>query len=238
MIEHFVQSASTYSADIDFVIELIFWIVGVWFVLTEGVFFWLLFRFRKTSDEQKAQYIQGTEPEFVRWVTWPHFLILVCDVFILVFAVKVWVNVKQELPEPDASVAIVSQQWAWSFVHEGPDGELGTVDDITMVDELHIEVDKTYHYILTSEDVVHSFSVPVFRLKQDAVPGREITGWFEATQTGEFGIQCAEMCGIGHGIMAARIFIETPEEHRAWVAAHSSVAELDTDDAPSRHSED
>jgi cytochrome c oxidase subunit 2 len=67
-------------------------------------------------------------------------------------------------------------------------------------------------------DTLHSFSVPVFRLKQDAIPGRVITGWFEPTLPGEYDIQCAEMCGVGHGIMGARIFVETAEEHEAWLA--------------------
>jgi cytochrome c oxidase subunit 2 len=70
---------------------------------------------------------------------------------------------------------------------------------------------------MRSRDVLHDFSVPVFRLKQDIIPGREITAWFEPTVAGTFDIQCAEMCGIGHGIMGARIFVETPEQHAAWL---------------------
>jgi cytochrome c oxidase subunit 2 len=81
---------------------------------------------------------------------------------------------------------------------------------------------KTYHYELISNDVLHDFSVPVFRLKQDAIPGRVMKGWFEPTEAGEWDIQCAEMCGIGHGIMGARIVIETPEEHAAWMSQNSS----------------
>ncbi|TDJ14205.1 MAG: hypothetical protein E2O66_03570, partial [Deltaproteobacteria bacterium] len=91
------------------------------------------------------------------------------------------------------------------------------------VNELHVKVDTLYHYKLEALDVLHSFSVPVFRLKQDAIPGRTITGWFEATQTGEYGIQCAEICGIGHGLMGARIFIESPEAHAAWLAKESPL---------------
>ena len=71
---------------------------------------------------------------------------------------------------------------------------------------------------------MHSFSVPAFRLKQDAVPGRIITGWFEATETGEYDIQCAEICGVGHGVMGAKIIIETPSEHEAWMARANGVA--------------
>ncbi len=70
--------------------------------------------------------------------------------------------------------------------------------------------------------MLHDFSVPVFRLKQDAIPGRVITGWFKPTRPGEYDIQCAEICGIGHGMMGARIFIETPEEHAAWMSQSSA----------------
>ena len=89
------------------------------------------------------------------------------------------------------------------------------------MDELHVEVDKTYHFRLESRDVLHSFSVPAFRFKQDAVPGRSITGWFQPILTGSFDVQCAEICRIGHGVMAARVFIENPDEHASWVARNS-----------------
>ncbi len=72
--------------------------------------------------------------------------------------------------------------------------------------------------------MLHSFSVPVFRLKQDAIPGRIITGWFTPTQTGEWDIQCAELCGVGHALMGARIHIETPQQHAAWMAEQSPLS--------------
>ena len=92
------------------------------------------------------------------------------------------------------------------------------------MNELHVEVGTLYHYKLESLDVLHNFSVPVFRLKQDAIPGRVITGWFEPTLAGEYDIQCAEICGIGHGLMGARIHIETPEQHAAWMASHAPIS--------------
>ena len=115
----------------------------------------------------------------------------------------------------------MAQQWGWHFVHAGPDKQLGTADDIETVDELHLKVDTTYHYKLESLDVLHSFSIPVFRLKQDAVPGREITGWFRPTKTGVHDIQCAEICGIGHALMPARVYIESEQEHAAWVSQNA-----------------
>jgi cytochrome c oxidase subunit 2 len=220
MIEHFVVAASSYAKDIDGLFDLVFWIVGFWFVLAEGVFFYLIFRF-KAKKGVKGEYITGEKKSEMKWISTPHYLVLACDVLIVIMAVRVWMNVKQELPVADSTVRIISQQWAWSFAHPGPDGKLDTADDIETVDELHLEVDKTYHYRLTSRDVLHSFSVPVFRLKQDAIPGREIVGWFKPIKTGAYDIQCAEMCGIGHGLMPARVFIEDAAQHAAWVAEQS-----------------
>jgi cytochrome c oxidase subunit 2 len=220
MIDYFVERASTYAGDIDQQILLITILVGFWFFLAEGVFFWLIFRFR-AKEGQKSQYITGEEKHQKRWINIPHFLVLICDVVIVIGAVHAWMKVKQNLPPADVTVRIVAQQWAWTFVHPGPDGVLDTDDDVTTIDELHVELGKVHHFELTAKDVLHSFSVPAFRLKQDAVPGREITGWFEPSRAGEYDIQCAEICGIGHGIMAARIYVETPEAHAAWLVEHA-----------------
>ena len=193
-IEYFLPAASTYAKDSDSLWMLIFWFVGFWFMLAQGVFFWLMFKFKK-RDGVKAQYITGELKSEKRWITIPHMLVLVCDVFIVVGAVKVWYDVKQDLPtehagNPAQVVRVIAQQWAWTFVHPGPDGKIDTADDIATVDELHVQVDQLYHYKLESKDVLHNFSVPVFRLKQDAIPGR--------------------------------VIIETPEQHAAWMASHST----------------
>ena len=222
MLERFMIQASTYASDIDGIITLIAVLTGFWFLAAEGVFFWLIWRFR-ARDGQKTQYLTGKEKHVKRWITIPHALVLVCDVFIIWGSVQVWNSVKITLPEPDSTIRVIGQQWAWTFQHPGPDNELDTADDIYTVEDLHVEVDKTYHFRLESRDVLHSFSVPVFRLKQDAVPGRSITGWFRPTVTGDFDIQCAEICGIGHGIMAARIHIEDANTHAAWISTASAA---------------
>ena len=87
---------------------------------------------------------------------------------------------KQNLPAgATRRCASSAQQWAWTLRAPGRRRPARHADDITTVDELHVEVGKTYHFKLESRDVLHSFSVPVFRLKQDAIPGRVITGWFK-----------------------------------------------------------
>jgi cytochrome c oxidase subunit 2 len=224
MIEYWVPVASSYGADIDFVFDLIFWIVmAFWFVLAEGALIYLIVRYRKRPGVN-AQYVTGELQSEKRWVTYPHYLIMVCDIVIVVVAVKVWYDVKQDMPPTDETVRIVAQQWAWSFVHAGADGRLDTPDDIKTVDDLHLQVDKTYRYELASRDVLHSLSIPVFRLKQDAIPGRVISGWFRPIKTGSWDLQCAEICGIGHALMPARVLVETPEQHADWIKSQTATA--------------
>lgn len=220
MLEYYIEGVSSYAGEVDWLFAIITVLVGFWFILTEGVFFWFLFRYRR-GKVPRAAYITGEEHEYRRWIHWPHYLIIVCDIIIIVAAVRVWYNIKQELPPADQTVRVIGQQWAWSFVHPGPDGKLGTPDDIKTVDELRVSSGTLYHYKLEARDVLHSFSVPVFRLKQDAIPGRIITGWFRAIKTGTYDIQCAEICGLGHGVMVGQIIIETPEQHLAWMAKTS-----------------
>lgn len=211
-----IDQASSFAKEIDFVILIVAILGGFWLLVAEGVLFYFIARFRR-SKQAKAQYITGELHSEMKWIHWPHNLIILCDIVIVFFAVKAWYHVKQELPPPDETIGIIGQQWAWTFSHPGADGVLGTPDDVQTVDELHVKVDTTYHFKLEATDVLHSFSVPVFRLKQDAIPGRTITGWFKPTKVGEYEIQCAEMCGIGHGIMGAKILIQTKEEYDAWM---------------------
>ena len=127
LIERYVEAVSTYASDIDNLILLIGVLVGVWFILSELIFFGLIWRFRDKPGA-KGQYITGEEKDQKRWITIPHVLVLVCDIFIIWGAVNVWVNVKQTLPPPDEIVRVIGQQWAWTFVHAGPDGKLDTAD--------------------------------------------------------------------------------------------------------------
>ena len=291
MIENLIPQGSTYAGMIDGVFDWIFWLTAFWTVACFAVFFYCIFKFR-AKDGVKAEYIAGETKEQKRWVSIPHFLVLGCDVFVIIIAVQAWFHVKQEMPEPDRTVRVIAQQWAWTFVHPGPNNTLDTpmgakqldaseckkgagcgagscisgeagpycVDDIVTTEDLHIEVGKKYKYELVSLDVMHDFSIPVFRLKQDAIPGRVITGWFEASTEipenpavvaakaklaagttlsasqavaasrapNEFDLQCAEMCGIGHGIMSAKVVLETPAQHQQWIATLDKKAKSAT----------
>jgi cytochrome c oxidase subunit 2 len=221
MWQRYIIEASSYAQSIDHLFLLIAALVGFWFIAAETVFFWLIFTFRK-KDGRPTQHVTGEEKHLVRWITIPHLLVILCDIVILVPAIMVWYNVKEAMPPAEQTVRVIGQQWAWSFQEPGPDGILDTADDIRTVGDLHVTVNTTYHFELESRDVVHSFAIPSFRLKQDALPGRTITGWFRPNRVGTYDIQCTQICGIGHAMMAGRIIVETPQDHAAWLMHNSN----------------
>ena len=224
MIDFIISQGSSYAASLDWLVLLIFVCVGFWFFLAQGIFFGFIFKFR-AKPGQKAQYITGKEKHQKKWVTYPHLAVLVFDVAIVIASFNVWYTIKMDLPPADSEIRVIGQQWAWTFQHPGADGALDTADDIFTIDELHVENGKTYHFKLESLDVLHSFSVPVWRLKQDAVPGRSITGWFQPTESGTFDVQCTEICGFGHGVMAAKVMVEDAGQHAEWVASNTPAAD-------------
>lgn len=152
------------------------------------------------------------------WVLVPTALVLVLDLGIDFAGAKAWNKVKGEAPPSDIQVIVTGKQFNWDFTYPGPDGKFGTEDDLTIENELHVPVNKPVRLVIKSADVIHSFFVPTLRLKQDAVPGREIPAWFEATATGEYEIACAELCGYGHYTMRGFLFIHTADDYAQWLA--------------------
>ena len=143
-----------------------------------------------------------------------------------------------QIPPTDLVIRVTAKQFNWQFTYPGPDGKFDTADDKTMLDELHVPTGKPVRVNLRSKDVIHSFFVPQFRLKQDAVPGREIAAWFEATKAGKYELPCAELCGFGHSGMKAWVYVHTPEDYAKWLAenvnATQSAAATDEPKAESK----
>ena len=134
MTEMFIQRVSSYAGDIDFLIDLVTVLAGFWFLVAEVALFYLLFRFRRKPDTPSI-YIDGTDKKHKRWINTPHIFILIFDVVLIVAATKVWYNIKQDAPPADATIGVISQQWAWSFQHPGADNVLDTDDDIFNIDD-------------------------------------------------------------------------------------------------------
>ena len=223
MLSWFPENISTYGHQIDHIFWLIYVIVGVWFLIAEGVLIGFLIRYRRRPG-QGAVYEKGDTKAKLAWILVPVSLVFMFDIGIDFAQGPVWDEIKTSVPQnPDQVIHIQAKQFAWDFTVPGPDGKLGTEDDIATPAQLTVPVNKVIVFELEATDVIHSFWVPNLRLKQDAVPGRKIKGWFQATKAGTYPIGCAELCGIGHGTMKGSLVVLNDADYQKWVGEQSQT---------------
>jgi cytochrome c oxidase subunit 2 len=207
------ENVSSFGAEIDWLFHLIYAITGITAVLVFGTMIAFLVMYRDRPG-RRATYTHGNTTLEIVWTIVPA-LILVILTFL---SVPAWSKIKMQIPAGDLSVMVTAKQFNWQVTYPGPDGKFGTADDKTFLDEMHVPVAKKIHVTLKSQDVIHSFFVPQFRIKQDAVPGREIAAWFDALKPGKYEWPCAELCGFGHSGMRGWVYVHTPEEYTKWEA--------------------
>jgi len=206
------EGVSTVAPTIDRLFYIILWITGIVFVLVEGTLLVFLVRYRR-RDGRRATYAHGNQLVEIVWTIIPALILT----YLALYNQRVWSQVRGTPPPADLELEITAEQFAWNIRYAGADGRLDTADDVTTINQLHLPVHETVLIHLKSKDVIHSFFVPQFRFKQDAVPG--ITGrlWVEPTKEGHWEIACAELCGLGHYRMRGFLTVESPEAFNAWL---------------------
>lgn len=214
------KNISTTGGGIDAIILFITITFGILFVIGEVVLISFAIKYRKGKG-RKAAYVPGNTFQALLWILIPVTVILGIDIGLDVMQAPVWDAIKIHFPKPDETVEVLGRQFSWQFTHAGLDGKLGTGDDIQSPDILRVPVGKKILFQLKSADVLHALWIPNLRLQQDAVPGRTIEGWFEATEEGVYPISCAQLCGVGHGMMKGELHVMKPEEYEAWVHEES-----------------
>ncbi len=198
-----ISEASTAAIKTD---ALTFAMLGLCGVVLIGVMFLLLYfstRYRR-GREANREPIRRFRPLEYTWTAIP--MLLFTGIF-------VWANtlyMEEYSPPRDAMpIYVVAKQWMWKLQHPGGKRE---------INELHVPLDRPVQLVMTSEDVIHSFYVPAFRLKQDVVPGRYTTLWFRPVRTGRYYLFCAEYCGTDHADMRGVVTVLEPEHYAAWLA--------------------
>jgi cytochrome c oxidase subunit 2 len=163
-------------------------------------------RFRRGSPAARGELPAIVSREFeVGWTAATLFL------FLFLFWWAGSAQVSALVPPKDAlEIHVVAKQWMWKTQH--PQG-------VREINELHVPVDTPVRLVMTSQDVIHSFFVPAFRMKKDVVPGRYTETWFNATKTGVFHLLCAEYCGTDHARMIGRIVVMPQDEYASWLQA-------------------
>ncbi len=212
MLTWLTEDISTYGPQVDSLFHLIFWITTITFVLVQGALIVFLVQYRHRPGRQ-ALYTHGNNTLEIAWTIAPSIILVV----LALLSRATWHEIKETLPESKYEVQVTAKQFNWEITYPGPDGQFGTADDKTLENDLNVPVNQVVRVRLKSKDVIHSFFVPVLRLKQDALPGREIMQWFEATKTGRYEIPCAELCGFGHSGMLGHLTVRTPEDYAKWV---------------------
>lgn len=205
------ESVSTYGGDIDSIFYLIYYITVVSMVLVLGAMAWFLFKYRARPGH-KAVYTHGNTTLEVIWTIVPALVFVALGLL----SQRSWAMVKTQLPDTDIRVKVVGKQFNWEMHYPGLDGVLGNSDDVVIENLLNVPVGRPVRVVLASVDVIHSFFLPHVRLKQDALPGRDIEVWFEVTRTGTFEIPCAELCGFGHGNMLGTLQALEPGAFSEW----------------------
>ena len=206
------EGITTTSPLIDRLFYVILAITGIVFLGVQATLLWFLVRYRKQPG-RPAHYTHGNTAVEIVWTIIPSLILI----FLAVYSQRVWSSVRGTPPLPDLELEITAEQFAWNIRYAGTDGKLNTDDDITTINQLHVPVNQTVLISLKSKDVIHSFFVPQFRMKLDAVPG--LTGhlWVQTTKTGHYEIACAELCGLGHYRMRGFLTVEPASDFHTWL---------------------
>lgn len=238
----FPEAASSHAAEIDRMNALTHWLMLVLFVGWGGFFVYTLIRFRG-SRQPRADY-GGVKSHFTTYV---EVSVAVVEALLLVaFSIPAWARRVDDIPSGSDAVVVrvVAEQFAWNAHYPGADGTFGRTDvklvaaenplgldrtdaaakdDITTINQLNLPVDRPIVVHLSSKDVIHSFSLLQMRVKQDAIPGVTFPVWFTATKTGDWEINCSQLCGLGHYRMRGFYSIKTQADYDAWLKEEAAA---------------
>ena len=169
-------------------------------------------RYRAGSDASRSNLVRKSWRFEIAWTVATFAVFL--GLFIYGANLYVWLY---GTPPGDLEIYVVGKQWMWKMQHPGGQRE---------IDTLHVPVGKTVRLVLASQDVIHSFFVPAFRVKRDVVPGTYETAWFTPTKIGEFRLECAEFCGTQHAHMLGSIVVMAPADYARWLADQGAEPSL------------
>ena len=229
-----LESVHPLGRDIDHLFYVILAICGTVFVLTQAALAWALLG---SAGRTKARYFHGNHLLEVVWTLVPAAALF----FIAFYQMEVWAKFRVEsyYPADVTPVAeVTGRMYEWRIRYPAPGKELRAEpqpDDVYAVNELLIPAGRPALIQLRSEDVQHSFSLPQFRIKQDALPGQRIPVWFQADAPGEYSLLCQELCGWGHYKMGGVVTARPPGEH---AAAMRALAAAQADDGVDENVDD
>jgi cytochrome c oxidase subunit 2 len=197
--------ASVTTRSVDWVYYFLCWMSLVSMVLIVGAIGYFIVKHKaksRAANEQATSQVDHSTTLEITWSVAPMFVLIA----LFVWGFKGFVDLRTP-PRDALEIRAQGQKWKWLFTYPG-----GLVDDT-----LHVPVDRPVRMVINSVDVLHSLYLPNFRTKMDAVPGRYTDLWFQATQTGDFPVECAEYCGTSHSNMLSHVIVHPPGGYEKWL---------------------
>jgi cytochrome c oxidase subunit 2 len=241
LAQYMPPDASTHGPELDRLSAVVHWLMLILFLIWGVYFVYVLFRFR-AGKNKRASY-HGAQTHIS---TYAEAGVAVVEVILLVgFSIPIWSRwaAKPNYEKNPLEIRVVAEQFAWNIWYPGADGKFGKSridlispenalgrdlddpdgkDDVVTINDLHMEVQRPVIIHLSSKDVIHSFNLPVMRVKQDAIPGLEVPIHFTPARLRKpeefkWEIACAQLCGLGHFRMRGMFSVDTKEQLAKWM---------------------
>ncbi len=207
-------SASSIADSVD---KLHFTLTAITLFFTVVIFsiiFYFMIKYRRQSEDEVPPEIEKNIPLEILWTAIPTLI----SVGLFFWSASLYIR-NARPPDASTEIFVVGKQWMWHLQH--PEG-------VREINELHVPVGVPVKLTMTSEDVIHDFYVPAFRVKKDVLPGRYTSLWFQATKTGTYHLFCGQYCGAEHAQMIGWVYVMEPADYAAWLsggASHESMAQ-------------
>ena len=208
----FPIEASTVAGQVDLLLVALLALGAFFTIIIVALIFYFSLKYRRGKQADRSNPPTGNVKMELSWV----FGLLVLSAGVFVWATVIYFHMSN--PPPDSmDIFVVGKQWMWKFQHQEGQREINV---------LHVPLGRPVRLIMTSQDVIHSFYVPAFRLKRDVLPGRYTYLWFQATKTGEFHLFCAEFCGTNHAEMTGTVIVMEQRQFQDWLGGTQTTVSL------------
>jgi cytochrome c oxidase subunit 2 len=208
----FPQEASSFSRPVDTIFFVLLLLSAIIVAGLLGLILFFCIRFREGSLAVRSAHGINSTPIEITWMVIPLIIFLV----FYVWAARLY-GYMYSPPSDGISIYVVGKQWMWDIEHEGGQRE---------INEMHVPVNQNILVTLTSQDVIHSFYIPAFRVKHDAVPGTYAKMWFRPVKEGTYHLFCAQYCGMNHSQMIGNVVVMSPRDYTSWLAANPPEASM------------
>jgi cytochrome c oxidase subunit 2 len=198
------EQASTFAPHVDALYVYLVTLTAFFTLAISAAIIFFAVKYRRRHAAELPRPIAGSMVLELTWTIIP----LLISMTIFVWGASIYFKAYRA-PQQAMEIYVVGKQWMWKFQHQTGQRE---------INELHVPVGARVKLTMTTEDVIHSFYVPAFRIKQDVVPGRYLQTWFEATKTGKYYLFCAEYCGTNHSGMGGYVYVMEPAAYQQWLA--------------------